>query len=96
MRGRASTPQILLASWRSTRFEVSQVLREVCDEVLGDRKVSDDILIKRAKVGERHQSCFHPSALAYLVIMQAIMMTGAIYKAVVADESDEERRQLER
>ncbi|KAG9036356.1 hypothetical protein FRB95_009278 [Tulasnella sp. JGI-2019a] len=69
------TGKILLASWRGTRFEVSQVLREVCDKVLRDPEATEDILIKRAK---------------------AIMLTGALYKAVVADESDAERRELER
>ncbi|KAG8843568.1 hypothetical protein FRB96_003893 [Tulasnella sp. 330] len=66
--------RILLASWRSTRYEVSQVLREVCDKVLTDPDVSEGIHIKRAK---------------------AIMLTGALFKAVEPDESDEERRELE-
>ncbi|KAG8887474.1 hypothetical protein FRB98_009555 [Tulasnella sp. 332] len=69
------TGKILLASWRGTRFEVSQVLREVCDKVLRDPEASEDVLVRRAK---------------------AIMMTGALYKAVEADESEAERRELER
>jgi len=45
------TGKILLASWRGTRFEIIQVLRDVCDKVLKDREASDIILYNRAKVG---------------------------------------------
>lgn len=40
----------MLASWRGTRFECVQVLREVCDHVLKDSDVSEIVLINRAKV----------------------------------------------
>ncbi|KAG8904933.1 hypothetical protein FRB99_000987 [Tulasnella sp. 403] len=43
------TGKILLASWRGTRFEVSSVLREVCDRVLREVDVPEDVLVKRAK-----------------------------------------------
>ncbi|EJU03468.1 DnaJ-domain-containing protein [Dacryopinax primogenitus] len=69
------TSKILLASWRGTRFEVVQVLREVCDRVLKEKGVSDQVLLNRAR------------GLFYL---------GAIFKSTKADESDEERRELER
>jgi len=39
----------MLASWRGTRFEVGQVLREVCDRVLRDPEATEDVLVKRAK-----------------------------------------------
>lgn len=42
--------QIMLASWRGTRFEVTQVLRNVVDRVLKEPGVSDPILYNRAKV----------------------------------------------
>ena len=42
--------QIMLASWRGTRFEVVQVLREVVDNVLKDHDVSDQVLYNRARV----------------------------------------------
>lgn len=41
--------QIMLASWRGTRFEVVQVLREVCDRVLKEKGQSDSVLLNRAK-----------------------------------------------
>ncbi|KAF8266724.1 hypothetical protein EI94DRAFT_1732424 [Lactarius quietus] len=56
------TGKIMLASWRGTRFEVVQVLREVVDNVLKEHGVNDQEL----------------------------------YISTVADESDEERRELER
>lgn len=67
--------KMLLATWRGTRWEVNGILRQVLDNVLNEKGVSDKVLIQRAK------------AIAYI---------GAIYKQVVPDESDDERRELER
>ena len=47
---KAFTGKIMLASWRGTRFEVSQVLREVVDRVLKEQGVPDQVLYNRAKV----------------------------------------------
>jgi len=69
------TGKIMLASWRGTRFEVTQVLREVCDNVLKDHTASDLVLFNRAK---------------------GLLLMGAIFKGTIADESDAERRELER
>jgi len=69
------TGKILLASWRGTRFEVVQVLREVVDAVLKDREASDSVLVNRAK---------------------GLLIIGRIFKNAVPDDSDEERRELER
>jgi curved DNA-binding protein CbpA len=68
------TGKILLASWRGTRFEVVQVLREVVEHVLKDR-VSEQILFNRAN---------------------GLLIIGQIFKATTPDESDEDRRELER
>lgn len=69
------TGKIMLASWRGTRFEVVQVLREVVDNVLKDPEASDQVLYNRAK---------------------GLLLMGAVFKSTVPDESDEERRELER
>ncbi|KAI0738603.1 X-domain of DnaJ-containing-domain-containing protein [Daedaleopsis nitida] len=69
------TGKIMLASWRGTRFEVSQVLREVADRVLKEQGVSDQVLYSRAK---------------------GLLLIGAVFKSTVPDETDEERRELER
>ncbi|OSD04759.1 DnaJ-domain-containing protein [Trametes coccinea BRFM310] len=69
------TGKIMLASWRGTRFEVSQVLREVVERVLKEPGVPDQVLYNRAK---------------------GLLLIGAIFKQTQPDESDEERRELER
>jgi len=69
------TGRIMLASWKGTRFECVQVLREVCDHVLKDHSVPKPVLINRAK---------------------GLLVLGAIFKGVKPDESDVERRELER
>ncbi|KAJ3488653.1 hypothetical protein NLI96_g2681 [Meripilus lineatus] len=69
------TSKILLASWRGTRFEVVQVLREVVDAVLKDHSVEEQVLVNRAK---------------------ALLLMGAVFKATTPDESDAERRELEK
>ena len=43
------TGKIMLASWRGTRFEVVQVLREVVDNVLKDHSATDQELYHRAR-----------------------------------------------
>jgi len=42
--------QVLLATWRGTRMEVTQVLHRVCENALRDPAVSEQVLINRAKV----------------------------------------------
>ncbi|KDQ61404.1 hypothetical protein JAAARDRAFT_30838 [Jaapia argillacea MUCL 33604] len=69
------TGKIMLASWRGTRFEVVQVLREVVENVLHESDVSETVLMNRAK---------------------GLLTMGAIFKSTVPDETDEERRELER
>lgn len=69
------TGKIMLASWRGTRFECVQVLREVCDKVLKDAGESEAVLVNRAK---------------------GLLVLGAIFKGTRPDESDLERRELER
>ena len=41
--------KMLLATWRGTRWEIGNVLRQVCDNVLNERGVSDKVLINRAR-----------------------------------------------
>jgi hypothetical protein len=42
------TGKILAAAWRGSRFEVTGVLRDVCDKVLNDKRVKLDKRIERA------------------------------------------------
>lgn len=69
------TGKILLASWRGTRFEVVNILREVCDKVLKEPGISEQTLVNRAK---------------------GMLIMGAIFKQSTPDETDQERRELER
>lgn len=67
--------QLLLTTWKGTRWEVISVVGEVVERVLHDPTITKEVALNRAK---------------------AIMTIGGIFKGVVPDESDEERRELER
>jgi len=53
------TGKILAAAWRGSKFEIQSVLRDVCDEVLSDKKVKLEKRVERAHalmiVGEMFQ-----------------------------------------
>jgi len=74
------TGKILLVSWRGTSFEVSNVLREVVSVVLSRDK---DPTVKDWDTTLMNRA-------------KAILYIGSIFKSVKADESDEERREMER
>lgn len=42
------TGKILAAAWRGSKFEIQSVLRDVCDQVLGDKRIKLDKRIERA------------------------------------------------
>ncbi|KUJ18789.1 DnaJ-domain-containing protein [Mollisia scopiformis] len=46
---RRVTGKILTAAWRGSKFEIQSVLRDVCDEVLNDKKVSLHKRLERAQ-----------------------------------------------
>lgn len=56
---RRVTGKILTAAWRGSKFEIQSVLRDVCDEVLNDKRVSLSKRLERAQaliiVGEIFQ-----------------------------------------
>lgn len=61
------TGKILAAAWRGSKFEIQSVLRDVCDEILDDKKVKLNKRIERANalliMGELFRAvsvpCFH-------------------------------------
>lgn len=69
------TGKILAAAWRGSKYEIQGVLRDVCDRVLQDKKVSMEKRIERAHglviIGEMFQKVsltgnplsFHPKVL---------------------------------
>ncbi|KAH6657891.1 X-domain of DnaJ-containing-domain-containing protein [Truncatella angustata] len=46
---RRVTGKILTAAWRGSKFEIQSVLRDVCDNVLNDKKVKLDKRLERAQ-----------------------------------------------
>lgn len=42
------TGKILAAAWRGSKFEIQSVLRDVCDQVLGDKSIKLDKRLERA------------------------------------------------
>jgi len=87
------TGKIMLASWRGTRFEVIQVLREVrfalvckSDLYTYTRIQVVDNVLKDHKTND--QELYHRA--------RGLLLLGAIFKSTIPDESDAERRELER
>ncbi|KAJ5698057.1 DnaJ domain protein [Penicillium macrosclerotiorum] len=42
------TGKILAAAWRGSKFEIQSVLREVCDQILGDKRIRLEKRVERA------------------------------------------------
>lgn len=65
---RRVTGKILTAAWRGSKFEIQSVLREVCDSVLNDKKVSLSKRLERAQalvlIGDIFAKVRIPSPLA--------------------------------
>ena len=95
------TGKIMLASWRGTRFEVVQVLREV--------RVSHHHTLCFSAHSITHSTCAYRIQVVDHVLKEpnvsdkelynrarGLLLLGAIFKSTIPDESDEERRELER
>jgi len=46
---RRVTGKILTAAWRGSKFEIQSVLRDVCDDILNDKKVPMSKRLERAQ-----------------------------------------------
>jgi hypothetical protein len=59
------TGKILAAAWRGSKFEIQSVLRDVCDQVLNDKKVKLEKRVERAHalviIGEMCQKVSQPT-----------------------------------
>jgi hypothetical protein len=64
---RRVTGKILTAAWRGSKFEIQSVLRDVCDDILNDKKVPMSKRLERAQAliisGEVYSKVFHPLKL---------------------------------
>jgi hypothetical protein len=60
------TGKILAAAWRGSKFEIQSVLRDVCDQVLNDKKVKLEKRVERAQalviMGELFRAVCHASS----------------------------------
>lgn len=69
---RRVTGKILTAAWRGSKFEIQGVLRDVCDEILNDKKVPMAKRLERAQAllisGEIYSKvyCISPSMFTFL------------------------------
>jgi hypothetical protein len=61
---RRVTGKILNAAWRGSKFEIQGVLRDVCDEILNDKKIPMSKRLERAQAlvisGEIYSKVTHP------------------------------------
>ena len=77
-----------------------QILRlhQVVDKVLKEPDQADQVLYNRAKVRRSNRLLICHCLLTNWVLpsQQGLLLAGAIFKSTVPDESDEERRELER
>ncbi|KAG6381661.1 X-domain of DnaJ-containing-domain-containing protein [Boletus reticuloceps] len=92
------TGKILLASWRGTRFEVVQVLREPLTfiRLWTTSSKTAKPLIKYFSTGPRYDDKTTPVAYLLTEQVKGLLIIGHIFKNTVPDESDEDRRELER
>lgn len=87
--------KMLLTTWKGTRWEVNSVVGEVVDAVLHEPGLAKGVGINRAKV----RVCVLTSSncnCSTSLLVQAIMTIGGIFKSAVPDETDDERREIER
>lgn len=89
---RRVTGKILNAAWRGSKFEIQSVLREVCDTVLNDKKVS---LAKRLERAQAMVIIGEICAKVCLVLLVPIIYTACadktdVFSLVQAQRSPEE------
>ncbi|KND90973.1 putative J domain-containing protein [Tolypocladium ophioglossoides CBS 100239] len=93
---RRVTGKILTAAWRGSKFEIQSVLREVCDAVLNDKKVSLSKRLERAQalflIGEIFvKSERSPEEEGDYLVFEQLVAEAAIKK-----DKDEEKRKKDK
>jgi len=80
---RRVTGKILTAAWRGSKFEIQSVLREVCDTVLNDKKVSLGKRLERAEalvlIGD---ICNKVRVLFFLLLSSPAHLLPSLYTLV--------------
>ncbi|KAM4058754.1 x-domain of DnaJ-containing domain-containing protein [Hirsutella rhossiliensis] len=93
---RRVTGKILTAAWRGSKFEIQSVLREVCDSVLNDKKVSLSKRLERAQALVLVGDIFIKAERSpeeegdYLVFEQLVA------EAAIKKDKDEEKRKKDK
>jgi curved DNA-binding protein CbpA len=75
---RRVTGKILTAAWRGSKFEIQSVLRDVCDEVLNDKRVPMSKRLERAQAlvisGEVYQKVCLPPFTPQFILYGEVML----------------------
>ncbi|ORY04686.1 X-domain of DnaJ-containing-domain-containing protein [Clohesyomyces aquaticus] len=90
------TGKILAAAWRGSKFEIQSVLRDVCDEVLGDKKVKLEKRVERAQalviIGEMCQKAERdPDEEGDFMAFEQLMAEAAAKKEHKHEHKDKEK-----
>lgn len=69
------TGKILAAAWRGSKFEIQSVLRDVCDQVLGDKRIKLDKRVERA-----HALIIAGNIYQKVGLLRSIMNSANLYR----------------
>jgi len=86
------TGKILAAAWRGSKYEIQDVLREVCDRVLNDKTVKLEKRVERAQAMVLIGEIFAKVWLHYLTIPRLNFWFGRTWRIIQANA---QRRQQE-
>lgn len=92
------TGKILAAAWRGSKFEIQSVLRDVCDEVLNDKKVKLEKRVERAHalmiVGEMFQKAERdPEEEGDFMAFEQLMAEAAAKKDAKHEKHHNEKKE---
>ena len=69
---RRVTGKILTAAWRGSKFEIQGVLRDVCDEILNDKKVPMSKRLERAQALIISGEVYQKVCLTFIIDLESI------------------------
>ncbi|KAF2192121.1 DnaJ-domain-containing protein [Zopfia rhizophila CBS 207.26] len=95
------TGKILAAAWRGSKFEIQSVLREVCDDVLNDKKVKLEKRVERAHalviIGEMFQKAERdPDEEGDFMAFEQLMAEAAAKKEHKHDKKEKKKEKKEK
>ncbi|KAF1366016.1 DnaJ-domain-containing protein [Lizonia empirigonia] len=95
------TGKILAAAWRGSKFEIQSVLRDVCDQVLNDKKVKLEKRVERAHalviIGDMCQKAERdPEEEGDFMAFEQLMAEAAAKKESKHDKHDKKDKKKEK